>query len=164
MEQFLKDYGQLISVTLIPIFIWFLGIKFQDRKSKRDAKLNLFLQMMANRKKFPPSPLMADALNQIDVIFQNNQKVRNSWKAYFDSLHPNSQHNENSNSFLLDLLSEIAHDLKYDRIKQTEIDRFYSPRFFDDQLIRQNEIGGEVLRVLKNSENYGTPRNPIVPQ
>ena len=39
MGQFLKDYGQLISVTLIPVFLYVLGIQLQNRKEKRKAKL-----------------------------------------------------------------------------------------------------------------------------
>ncbi len=87
MGQFLKDYGQLISITLIPIVIWFLGIRFQNRAIKRKAKIDLFLQVMANRKKFPPSPEMALGLNQIDIVFQDAPHVRLAWRAYFDAEH-----------------------------------------------------------------------------
>jgi hypothetical protein len=158
MEQFLKDYGQLISVSLIPIFIWILGIQFQNRSAKRKAKLELFLNLMADRKKNPPTVRFADSLNMIDVVFQKDKKVRATWRSYYDSLHPNSQHNASSNSFLLDLLSEIANSLTYLDLKQTEIDRFYVPQFFVNQLNGQAEISDEVLRVLKASENYGTPK------
>lgn len=152
--QFLKDYGELISVTLIPITIWILGMKFQDRKSKQDAKLNLFLTLMANRKS-APNKQWCDALNQIDVVFQNNKKVRSAWLAFFDSLHPQSQHNANSNSFRLDLLSEIANDLNYKDLKQTEIDRFYTPQIFGNQEYNQELLLKENLRVLNRTKAYG---------
>lgn len=155
--QFLKDYGELISITLIPFILWFLGIKFQDREAKKKAKLDLFLRLMANRKKNPISIEWADALNQIDIIFQDNKNVRTSWRAYYDSLHPQSQHFESQNSFHLDLLSEIANDLGYKDLKQTELDRFYSPQFFGDNLQLQSNLLHENLRVLKNSQNFGTP-------
>jgi len=92
IAKFLKDYGELISITLIPIIIWFLGIRFQDRKSKQDAKMQLFLKLMANRKSTPISKEWVDSLNQIDVVFQDSPKVRNAWRNFFDSLHPKSQH------------------------------------------------------------------------
>lgn len=157
IPQFLKDYGELISITLIPFILWYLGIKFQDRSAKRKSKEDLFLRLMANRKKYPPSLEMADALNQIDVVFQDNQKVRNSWRAYYDSLHPYSQHSATSISFLLDLLSEIANDLNYHDLKQTEIDRFYSPQFFENQVQNQDLIYQEYLRVLQRSKSLSEP-------
>lgn len=48
--QLLIGIGQILAVAIIPIIIWFGGIKYQNRKAKRDAQLNLFLTLMANRK------------------------------------------------------------------------------------------------------------------
>lgn len=162
MGQFLKDYGQLISITLIPFIIWFVGIKFQNRSSKQKAKLDLFLQIMANRKKYPPSSEMALGLNQIDIIFQDSSKVRAAWRSYFDALHPNSQHNSTSNSFLLDLLSEMANNLGYQNLKQTELDRYYQPQSSINLIESQEllysyqlEVLKEQYRVLQHSKNSG---------
>lgn len=153
IPQLLKDYGELISITLIPFIIWFMGIMFQDRQSKRKAKEVLFLTLIANRKAYPINKEYADALNQIDVIFQDNKKVRNAWRAYFDSLHPSSQHFGTSNSFLLDLLSEIANDLNYKDLKQTELDRFYSPQGFANDTQTVATFYQEYIRVLANSKS-----------
>ena len=155
IAQFLKDYGELISITLIPFILWFVGIQFQNRKSKKDAKLKLFLTLMANRKTTTINKEWVDSLNQIDVVFQDNKKIRASWLAFFDSLHPKSQHFENKNSFHLDLLSEIANDLGYKDLKQTEIDRFYNPQAFGNQELNQGMLLSETLRVLNRSKAYG---------
>lgn len=164
IAQFLKDYGELISISLIPVIIWLLGIAFQNREAKRNAKQELFLTLMANRKKQPISTDWADALNTIDVVFQDNKKVRAAWRAYHDSLHPKSQHADSTNSFQLDLLSEIANSLGYKDLKQTELDRFYLPRYFGDQEDAQKRIWTEHYRVLRNSENFGTPRQDGIPE
>lgn len=164
MIQFLKDYGQLLevlAVVIIPVAVWFLGIQFQNRSAKRKAKLELFLNLMADRRKNPPTIRLADSLNLIDVVFQKDKSVREAWRAYYDSLHPGSQHNANSNSFLLDLLSEMANTLNYTDLKQTEIDRFYIPQFFVNQLNNQDLVSNEFLRVLKNSNNFGINLPPI---
>lgn len=153
LAEILKDYGYLISVVVVPIFLWLGSIWYQNRKIKRTAKQELFLRLMANRKKHPVSSEWTDALNQIDVVFQDNKSVRNAWREYFNSLNPKSQHFENQNSFLLDLLSEIANSLGYKNIKQTEIDRYYSPQFFQDQQTMQNLISNEFLRLLLHSES-----------
>ncbi len=152
--EILRAYGELISITLIPFILWFLGIKFQDRKAKQDAKLDLFLKLMANRKSTPNKD-WADSLNLIDVIFQDDKKVRKAWLDYFDSLHPKSAHADTRNSFLLDLLSEIANNLNYRDLKQTEIDRFYSPQHFGNQAYTQDVLLKETIRVLGRTRAYG---------
>ena len=154
--QFLKDYGELISITLIPFILWFMGIKFQDRAAKRKAKEDLFLTLMANRRKSPPSEAKVDALNQIDIIFQDNKSVRLAWRAYFDSLHQKSQHFENQNSFHLDLLSEIAKDLGYKDLKQTELDRVYTPQHWGDKLDAELLMNKELYRILLNSKSFSS--------
>ena len=51
--------------------------------------------------------------NSIDVVFQENKKVRHAWREYLDSLNEKSPHFDSSNSFRLDLLSEMAVSLGY---------------------------------------------------
>ena len=151
--QLLIGIGQILAVAIIPIIIWFGGIKYQNRKAKRDAQLNLFLTLMANRKSNPITKEWVDALNTIDVVFQDNHKVRHAWREYLDSLNEKSPHFHSNNAFLLDLLSEMAMALGYKNLKQTEIDRFYSPKYFGSQMSRQEILFQENLRVLMHSKN-----------
>ncbi|GLL55804.1 hypothetical protein KUBF_34670 [Bacteroides finegoldii] len=151
--QLLIGIGQILAVAVIPIIIWFGGIKYQNRKAKRDAQLNLFLTLMANRKSNPITKEWVDALNTIDVVFQDNHKVRHAWREYLDSLNEKSPHFQSNNAFLLDLLSEMAMVLGYKNLKQTEIDRFYSPKYFGSQMSRQEILFQENLRVLMHSKN-----------
>jgi hypothetical protein len=157
--QILKDYGELISITLIPFIIWFLGNHFQNRKMKRQAKEKLFLTLMAGRKATATKEY-TDALNQIDVIFQDSKSVRIAWQQFYYSLSPKSQHFDSQNSFRLDMLSEMANDLGYKNLKQTEIDRFYIPQVFEDQRRGQELLLLENLRVLNYSKSYGVPFSP----
>jgi hypothetical protein len=153
IAQYLKDYGELISITLIPFIIWGMGTYFQDRKEKREVQMALFLDLMRTRKYMPPSRIWVDALNQIDVVFQKDKKVRAAWRSYFDSLHPKSQHLDNQGAFQLDLLSEMANSLGYKDLKQTEIDRFYSPVAHGNEKTRQDIFYDEYLRVLSRSKS-----------
>ena len=150
---------QVVSVALVPLVVWYIGIKYQDRKSKKQAQLNLFLTLMANRQKNPISEAWVDALNSIDVVFQNNRKVRQAWRDYLDSLNQKSAHFENQNSYKLDLLSEMAESLGYKQLKQTEIDRFYSPVYFGSQQSRQEILFNETLRVLMHSRSQAESFN-----
>lgn len=148
---------QIAAVSIIPIIVWVLGIHYQDRKAKNDAKLNVFLTLMANRKSAPITKEWVDSLNVIDVVFQDDKKVREAWKAYHDSLNNKSPHFASNNSYMLDLLSEMALSLGYKDLKQTEIDSFYSPQQFVDQNQMQNELMTENLRILRHSKNLSEP-------
>ena len=151
--QVIIGIGQIIAVAVIPIIVWILGIRYQDRKAKKDAQMNVFLTLMANRKSNPITKEWVDALNIIDVVFQNNKKVRYAWREYLDSLNEKSPQFESSNSFRLDLLSEMAMALGYNNLKQTEIDRFYSPKYFGSQMSQQEILFKETLRYLMHSKN-----------
>ena len=153
MVQFLNDWGSLIAILLSPLLAWIVTIWYQNRAEKRKAKRDLFLILMAKRRTNPPPIEYVDALNKIDVVFQNNKKVRLAWKGYFDALHPKSQHFPNSNSYKLDLLSEMASVLGYKNLKQTEIDRFYSPQYFEDTHKIQQVFWKEHIRFLQYSKN-----------
>ena len=82
-----------------------------------------------------------------------NKKVRHAWREYLDSLNEKSPHFDSSNSFRLDLLSEMAVSLGYKNLKQTEIDRFYSPKYFGSQMSRQEILFQENLRILTRSKS-----------
>lgn len=163
--------AQVAAVSIVPVIVWFIGIKYQDYKSKRQAQLDLFLTLMANRQKSPISEQWVDALNSIDVVFQNNRKVRSAWRNYLDSLNQKSAHFDNQNAYKLDLLSEMAESLGYKQLKQTEIDRFYSPVYFGSKQSRQEILFNENLRVLMHSksvsesftdEEFETHRNELL--
>ena len=141
--QLLIGIGQIIAVAIIPIIVWVLGIKYQDRRTKKDAQLNLFLTLMANRKSNPITKEWIDALNTIDVVFQDNIKVRHAWREYLDSLN-----NKSPNSFLLDLLSEMSMAVGYGNLKQTEIDRFYLPVYFTNQLKANEDLTQSFQKTL----------------
>ncbi len=147
--------AQIIAVAIIPLIVWKLSVKYQDRKTKQDAKLQLFLTLMANRKKTVLTTEWVDSLNLIDVVFQDDDKVRSAWKDYFESLHPQSIHNADGRLYLLALLSEMAKNLNYKNLKQTEIDHFYTPQGQNSQLTRHDLIQSETLRVLLSSKSYG---------
>ena len=151
--QIIIGIGQIIAVAIIPIIVWVLGIKYQNRKAKKDAQLRVFLTLMADRKSTPITKEWVDALNTIDVVFQENKKVRHALREYLDSLNEKSPHFDSSNSFRLDLLSEMAVSLGYKNLKQTEIDRFYSPKYFGSQMSRQEILFQENLRILTRSKS-----------
>ena len=156
MKQFLLDYGELIAVFLSPVFVVIVTIFYQNRKEKLKAKQDLFLTLMAKRKSYPPPIEFVDALNKIDVVFQHDRKVRIASRAFVDSLTPQGIQTGLSNSYLLDMLSEMAESLGYTHLRQTEIDKFYTPQYYNNQTINQEVFWQEYIRVLDHSKNLGT--------
>ena len=144
--------AQISAVAIVPLIVWWLGIRWQKSKAKDDAKRALFFALMANRKA-TPNKEWVDALNTIDIVFQDNKKVRKAWREYYDSLDEKSQYYNDTNAFKLDLLSEMANALGYKDLKQTEIDRFYSPKYFSRIQNSQNVLTSELIRVLAHSKS-----------
>lgn len=79
--QIIIGIGQIIAVAIIPIIVWVLGIKYQNRKAKKDAQLRVFLTLMADRKSTPITKEWVDALNTIDGQINF---VTISWMFMFD--------------------------------------------------------------------------------
>ena len=145
---------QVVAVALIPLVVWLAGNYYEKRRAKIEAKRNLFFTLMRNRKASMIHKDKVDAYNLIDVVFQDDRKVRNAWKDYLDALNPSSPYFQNSNAFLLDLLSEMAQSLGYKELKQTEIDRFYEPQAFVDEYNSNVLFRAEILRILKASKSF----------
>lgn len=150
---------QVAAVAVIPLIIWGMGNAYQKREAKIRAKRELFFTLMRNRKTFLAPKEKVDALNLIDVVYQDDKKVRQAWKDYLDALNANSPHFNNSNAYLLDLLSEMAVSLGYKELKQTEIDRFYEPQASVDDASNQRRIIAEMMRILVASKSFSEARS-----
>ena len=147
--QIVLSICQIVAVAAIPLIIWLVGNKQMRKKEKLEAKRDLFFTLMKQRKTFYVSQERADALNLIDVVFQDDDKVREAWKNYISSLNPNSAEFQNNNAFLLDLLSEMAQSLGYKKLKQTEIDRFYEPQMFIDDKNNERQAVVETIKAMR---------------
>lgn len=147
--QIILSICQIVAVAAIPLIIWLVGNKQMRKKEKLEAKRELFFTLMKQRKTFFVSKERADALNLIDVVFQDDDKVREAWKNYLSSLNPNSAEFQNNNAYLLDLLSEMAQSLGYKQLKQTEIDRFYEPQTFIDDKNNERLALVETIKAMR---------------
>lgn len=142
--------GPIIAVT---ITLW-----IENMNKKNKAKHDLFISLLATRKTLPVPPRFVDSLNTIDVVFHGCDNVIKSWKELYVVLHTEPFDADNYNRKLLNLLDSMAKNRGYKNIKQTDFDEFYNPKQFASDAAFQNELSSELLRVLKNSENYGTPK------
>lgn len=72
--QILIGVGQIVAVAIIPLITWWLGVKYQDRKTRKEAQMRLFLTLMADRKSTPITKDWVDALNTIESCFKTIRK------------------------------------------------------------------------------------------
>lgn len=155
-----KDWINLYALILSPIIAIVITLWHQSRKEKREQRMELFLNLIKSRQTFPPTQEFVNALNTIDVIFHNDKNVISTWKDFFSFLFVLPINVEIYNRKLLDLLFAMSNSLGYDKIKQTDLSAFYTPIVFNEQKEFQKTLNEELLRVLKNSQSFGTPKPP----
>ena len=143
-----------LAIFLGPLAGVLFTLWFQARKERRDAKLHLFLVLMSERKNILVSKEVTKALNQIDVVYANNIRVKSLWHKYYGLL--SQQPGEARVHTWLELLAAMAEDLHYKGLSQVDLDKFYIPQGHVDDVEHQRKIGKELLRVLESSERLAT--------
>jgi hypothetical protein len=146
----------VIAILLSPIIAVLITLWYQSYKEKRDAKFRLFLTLMAHRKENPLTIEHVNSLNLIDVVFANHPKVLQLWHEYYNLLNTRPANVVAWENKHVELLSEMATELRYGKLKQTDILKFYTPQSHTDQLVMNAEMQKELLRVLKNSASFAT--------
>ena len=143
-----------LAIFLGPFAGVLFTLWFQARKERRDAKLQLFLALMSERKGILVSKEVARALNQVDVVYSGNPKVKALWHKYYGLL--SQQPGEDRAHTWLELLAAMAEDLHYRGLSQVDLDKLYIPQGHVDDVEHQRKVGKELLRVLEASERLAT--------
>ena len=115
---------------------------------------------MAHRRSNPPSLDWAQALNLIDVVYSNNPRVLQRWQDVYNTLGQEPVNWPRYNHDYTELLSEMAAVLGYKKLRQTQINQFYSPKAHGDQAVLTADIQKELLRVLKATETLCAEPGP----
>lgn len=141
-----------LAIFLGPLVGVIFTLWFQSRKETNDAKRQLFLALMAERKAPILSVQVAQALNKIDVIFADSPNVKLRWHEYYAvlGLPPGEQRTHK----WLELLSAIAENLSYSTLSQVDLDKFYTPQGHVDDAEFQRKVGQQWSRVLENTEHF----------
>ena len=137
-----KDYFEIaywiISLLILGVTVYWIAIspikavetgrKLDEEKNKYEYKKELFLTLFSLRGN-PTSYEFVNKLNQIDIVFQDDDKVLDAWNKLFDSLGQKDLVNQYQTYEILrtNLLSEMAQTLGYKKLKQTDILKNYSP-------------------------------------
>jgi hypothetical protein len=141
--------GPVVAV-LLSVFI---SIWYQNRKQKLDAKENLFQTLMMFRKTDLPTYAQVNALNLIDLVFADNPQIVSRWHSYYSAICQPQVNWTAANHDYIDLLSEMAKSLGYTSLRQTDIDKCYTPQGHVGLLDLDLRTKIELLRVLQNTAN-----------
>jgi hypothetical protein len=141
-----------LAIFLGPLAGVLFTLWFQSRKERRDAKQQLFLVLMSERKNHFVPREITKALNQIDVVFADRPQIKSLWHKYYGLL--SQPPGEERNHTWLELLAAIAEDLGYKGLSQVDLDKFYIPQGHVDDAEFQRKVGAQWHRVLENTERF----------
>jgi hypothetical protein len=159
----IKDIVTIAALFFGPVVAVWITLWSQRRLAKQSAKRQLFLTLMANRKRWPPTIDWVNALNLIDVVFADDDDVVSAWHSLYDAVSTNPFPQERVNHSQIELLSTMAHSLGYKYLQQTDIDKYYSPVALGEQANLAQNILTEFLRVLKAVPTGQSQMPPSVP-
>ena len=140
-----------LAIFLGPLTGVVFTLWFQARKEVKDAKVRLFLALLAERKSPLVSAQVAQELNKIDVVFSDSPKIKAVWHEYYALLH--GAGGEPRSHKWLELLSAMAKELGYKGLSQLDLDKFYLPQGHVDDADFRKKLSNSLARVLENTEH-----------
>jgi hypothetical protein len=153
-QAFWLQFTTICVVLLSPIIAVLITLWHQNRQTKRNAKMQLFMDLVSFRDHVPFTWQYVVALNRIDVVFHKQEDILRIWHEYYDLiLQPQTEIVKGQvKEKTVALISEIAKHLGYHNIDQIFLQRYYQPKGHFDEFVNNYEIRTELLRVLKSTE------------
>ena len=157
----LNEKLTIIAIIIGPIISVIITIWYQSRETKRNAQINLFMDLISFREYTPIPWQFFVALNRIDVVFHENESICKAWHEYFDLLCQvqteivSKQGHEKRTA----LMTLIGKHLGYNNIEQIYLQRYYQPIGDYQSFLDDSEIKSEFLRVLKNTHSISFVQN-----
>lgn len=156
---FLVITTALISGLLATVVtIW-----WQRKSTKYNRKLNIFETMMSYRYMIHAEESVK-AINSIDVVFYEDDNVRNALASFMNEAGKKPEFNPNIEDKYLKLLEEMAKALKlkdihWDDIKQTYYPNGLLQKNQDEEVLRKVQIQNAIETAQRNKEQENTPSN-----
>lgn len=150
----IETIATIAAIVIGPIVAVRISLWYQRRTQKYDAKNNLFMKLMAQRRTFPPPYDVLNSLNVIDVVFSEHPKVVQFWHEYYNLLSSPPIDAAAASGKFVDLLVEMGKALDYSNLVREDIDKFYSPQIHGDLLNLDLGVRQEFLRVLQKTSHF----------
>ena len=151
----------LLAIIIIPIAAVCIGQFLQTRAEKRKDKMQIFKTLMTSRI-YGWTQESVHCLNIIDIMFSDDEKVRNAWKDLYDKYcvqNPDEAQLKKIQNAQYKLLETMAKSLGYkDKVTWETIQNPYIP----DGMRRQQQEQAASQQVYKNillNMQYMIPKN-----
>lgn len=119
----------IIAIVVAPIIAVCVSMRLQDFSDKRKDKMDVFKSVMTFRYGWTYEGVKA--LNNIPVVYSDDEEVRKRWKEYYKALciqEPNPMEIQQRQNALYRLLESMANSLGYkDKITWEDIQNPYVP-------------------------------------
>lgn len=153
----INDYLTLAALIIIPIVAVVIAQWLQNRSEKRKDKMQIFKTLMTSRI-YGWTPDSVNALNIIDIVFSDDEKVRAAWKDLNDKYrvtNPDQQHLKKIENAQYKLLEAMANSLGYkDKITWETIQNPYMPVGMAQQIEAQKNMQQAYYSAINGVNNF----------
>ena len=153
----INDYRTLAALIIIPIVAVVIAQWLQNRSEKRKDKMQIFKTLMTSRI-YGWTPDSVNALNIIDIVFSDDEKVRAAWKDLNDKYrvtNPDQQHLKKIENAQYKLLEAMANSLGYkDKITWETIQNPYMPVGMAQQIEAQKNMQQAYYSAINGVNNF----------
>ena len=153
----INDYLTLAALIIIPIVAVVIAQWLQNRSEKRKDKMQIFKTLMTSRI-YGWTPDSVNALNIIDIVFSDDEKVRAAWKDLNDKYRVTNldqQHLKKIENAQYKLLEAMANSLGYkDKITWETIQNPYMPVGMAQQIEAQKNMQQAYYSAINGVNNF----------
>ena len=153
----INDYLTLAALIIIPIVAVVIAQWLQNRSEKRKDKMQIFKTLMTSRI-YGWTPDSVNALNIIDIVYSDDNKVRAAWKDLNDKYrvtNPDQQHLKKIENAQYKLLEAMAISLGYkDKITWETIQNPYMPVGMAQQIEAQKNMQQAYYSAINGVNNF----------
>ncbi len=150
------DWLNLVAIIIAPIAAVLIGQWLQNRAEKRKDKLEIFKTLMIARNGWNLDSVKA--LNIIDIVYADDNTVRQRWKDYYDRLcveNPSETDLKKIKTSQEKLLEVMAASLGYkDKVTWETIQNPYVPKGMIEAEQMQREYQNGQLAWARLAENF----------
>ena len=154
---------EIVILFLSPFIAVLVTLWYQDRQAKQQVKMDLFRRLITHKGKVTLSREYIEALNQIRVVFYNNEKIKTLWGQYYELVQVDRDLTkleiQRMDRIDLDMLQEIAKELKFKDMTQNDISRHYYPSGLgqqdEDDIITKSLMKRFYIKLLNDQNASG---------
>ncbi len=139
--QIVMSITNVVAVIVVPIIAVKVGHHLQEESEKRKDKMNILKALMNSRYTWTPESV--SALNTIDIVFADDEAVRQCWKEYYEKLcidKPNEVQAKQIKTAQYKLIEAVSNSLGYkDKVTWETIQNPYMPKGMYEDLLGQQQ-------------------------